>query len=142
MSSTVRTVLDVALRTAVLVGVDLGYTWLLDTYDSSPDADIGAGILGFLLIAGIAFLWGLRDGYRRDFARIAVVWIVVGLLSAVASMIRINVGYAPFDGAVFVSDLKSGTPFFTGLVAVPAILGSGFTALLRARPDRPELTKS
>jgi hypothetical protein len=142
MTPTVCTVLDIALdialgiaiRTAGLVAVDLGYTWLLDTFDSSPDADIGAGVLGFLLVAVVAGTWGLVDGIHRSVPRLAITWIMVGLLAAVAAVVRINVGDAPFDARVFTSDLRDLTPFLTGLVAVPALLGGGLTAVLCARP--------
>jgi len=121
---------------AFLGGWLLLHTVAVEVSPDRPDATIGLGLLAFAMVALAAGVWGLIDGVRLDFARLALVWgivavamgVAVPLLTALQSAGRLSV-------QVLAADLFVTGPFVVGLVAVPALLGGGIGALThRGRP--------
>lgn len=135
MTTTSRAIRDIAVRTIILLGFDLGFRALLARYDDSQDA-LGAGLLAFLIIVLISGIGGLIDGWRLTFGRMAFIWLVTAVLAAVGMTALINVFYEPFDLDVFFSDLRDLGAFTVGLILVPALLGGGLTALVTSRRDK------
>ena len=96
------------------------------------DADIGKGLLAFLLVAGLCFMWSLLDGLRLS-------PLVLG-----GRVGRRRLGGGPRLGARdrrwVVADVEVGGIVFTAqLVIVPAIFGAGLAWALggRSRDAQP-----
>ena len=114
----VRIVAHVLLRTAVLALALIAYDWVYDlVVPPPPDADIGKGLLAFLLIAGIAFMWGLYDGLHIA----PFVWAVAWVLSGFA----LSLGWEAWIADGSLARMESGSVVFIAqLVLVPGILGA------------------
>lgn len=106
-------------------------------YDPAGGANIGAGLLAFLVTMIVALVWAGIDARRSGrWGATLLRWLVVGVLLGVASSFQAQ-GF-PFSGrgldtAVLASDLRGLTPFETGLVAVPAAIGVAVGMLARRR---------
>lgn len=77
MTTIARTLLDIALRTAGLLGLHalaLLLVWFLDR-DSTGGANIGAGLLALALIIIISGLWSLHDGRRLPVRPAGLGWL-------------------------------------------------------------------
>jgi len=131
MKTTLRTLRDIAVRTAILLGFNLSALWMLGRFDNSPDANIGAGLLIFAGILMLGGLGGLCDGWRGGFARLTVTWSATAVLTAIG-MIAVIDPALPVDVDVFLSDLRDLGGFLTALVAIPALLGGALGALIRS----------
>lgn len=136
MKTTLRTLRSIAVRTAILLGFDLGVLWTLYRFDNSPDANIGAGMLTFAGIMMLCGLGGLYDGWRRKFGRVAVTWSATAVLTAIG-MIALFDPALPINVDVYLSDLRDSGGFLIALVTIPALLGGGLGALLRSGSHRP-----
>jgi hypothetical protein len=130
----VRIVLQVLLRTAVLalglVGYDRGYDQLVTP--TRGDADIGKGLLAFLLLIAASLVWGFVDGLRNK----PPVWAVVWVLTAVA----VGAGWEYVAGLFDDSreDAELGFDlFFSQLMLWPALFAAGFAWLIARRRSEP-----
>jgi len=121
-------VISAVLVRAIVLGAGIGvYTWLAPRL--MPDDDgLGAGLLAFaliILIIVVTAVWGLVDGRRREFGRVAVIWLVTGVLVAVGWSIGLAVNGA--DSSMSIPELMLADvallPFTFGLVAAPALVG-------------------
>jgi len=118
-------VISAVLVRAIVLGAGIGvYTWLAPRL--MPDDDgLGAGLLAFALIIVVTAVWGLVDGRRREFGRVAVIWLVTGVLVAVGWSIGLAVNGA--DSSMSIPELMLADvallPFTFGLVAAPALVG-------------------
>lgn len=94
--------------------------------DGAGGANIGAGILAFLVVAGAALLWGWRDGrHGISLAHALLVWILAGVVVGVAAAFLAQLrGPDGLDWSVWWSDVLTMVPFYGLLVAVPALLGA------------------
>jgi hypothetical protein len=117
----VRIAVHSLIRTAVLALALIAYDWVYDLIvPPPPDADIGKGLLAFLLLAGIAFMWGLYDGLRTS----PVVWAFAWVLSGVA----LSVGWEAWLADGSPDQMQVGSiVFIAQLVLVPGIFGAGLT---------------
>lgn len=98
--------------------------WLISLAFPSPDANIGAGLMAFMLVAGLSFLWALFDGLRHDFAWALPVWLPAALIVGLATPPLIALGDGDWDWEVIASDLFFVAPFAAALVGVPALIGA------------------
>ena len=133
MNSTARVPIDILLRVAGMAALDWGFGRLYEEVAAPPvGADIGEGLLGFLLVVSAAGMWAAADGRNRSFRRLALTWVVVGVAAGVAMTAGVQLdGYAPPDWAVFRSDLRDVAPFLAGLVIVPAFASGGLVTAVR-----------
>jgi len=117
-------VISAVLVRAIVLGVGIGaYTWLAPRL--MPDDDgLGAGLLAFALIIVVTAIWGLVDGMRREFNRVALTWLVTGALVAVGWSLGLAVNAA--DSSMSTLELMRADvvllPFTFGLVVVPALV--------------------
>jgi hypothetical protein len=102
---------------------------------SAGDADIGAGLLAFLLVALGAAVWGWYDGRRLDYGTLAVTWGVVGALMGVIVPLFTGLVAGELDTDVVASDILTGMPFVAVLVAAPALLAGLLAIVLRGSPN-------
>jgi hypothetical protein len=130
----VRIALQVLLRTAVLalglVAYDRGYDQVVTP--TPGDADIGKGLLAFLLVIVVSMVWAFVDGLRNRPLVWAVVWLVtaagVGVGWQLGSRLVVD-DPEPVDLEVF--------GFITELVLWPALFAAGFAWLIRYRTRSP-----
>ncbi|GAB3199486.1 hypothetical protein GCM10027062_16290 [Nocardioides hungaricus] len=133
MRAGLRIALDVVVRVAALLAVDLFFGWLvLDVISDAEDADIGGGILVMLLIAGAAGLIAAWDGWRSGLPRALLVWCLASLLGGAMLVVTPQL----LDGELDLRVVDLVDPFWTLWVAVPACLGAvlGRTLPSRRRP--------
>lgn len=131
--TTARTAARIAVHTLVRAGalalVIVAYDAVYDRLlPSTPgDADIGKGLLAFLLIALVCLVWGAVDGAFLP----PVVWVSVWLLVAVV----VGVGWevVPGTGGSGGDVDPVALAFTAQLVAVPGLVGAGFGWLVRGR---------
>lgn len=129
-----RTIFDVAVRTAVFIGIYLLFLHVVTI--PGDDDGLGTGLLAFALFVLIAFVWGGYDGWHAGVARAAVGWLVVGALTGAG--MELALWLSESDRDVSVTDLVSGMTFIAGLVAVPAVIsGAIASSLRRPRPALP-----
>lgn len=105
--------------------------------DEAGGANIGAGLLAFLVTMVVAFVWSLADGLKSTRVLADVLrWLVVAVVFGVLSALSAQVSGSGFDADVLRSDLAMVSPFAFGLVAGPAALGLA-VGMLIARRRRP-----
>lgn len=121
-------IIGALLRAGVVVAVIAGYLVVLDNSDST-DA-LGAGLLAFLILVAIAFVWALVDGVRVGFVPSLVRWVLASALAGAGIpaivAIRDSSGFALEDAV-----------FFAILLFLPAVVGLAIGGIVhRARvPD-------
>ncbi|MCW2758206.1 MAG: hypothetical protein JWO46_1952 [Nocardioidaceae bacterium] len=120
---------DLVVRFVLLVAIDQGLTYLIDRTSTTPDADIGAGLIGLAALGLTGVVGGLVDGFRRPFPHLAAAWIGAAALLGITSCVLLQLGHGPVDWSVLWSDLADLGPFLTGLVAFPAVLAGGVASL-------------
>jgi predicted membrane channel-forming protein YqfA (hemolysin III family) len=133
MNTSLRMVLDIALRSFVLVAASQVVAELYAR--ANPDDDgLGTGLTVMALMVALAGAWGLVDGFRRPLAHLCVTWIVVGLVtSAVTTVYAGTQEQGPVDWSVVVADLQGGLLFWAALVFVPAVLAGALASLARGQ---------
>jgi hypothetical protein len=133
----VRIALQVLLRTAVLalglVAYDRGYDQVVTP--TQGDADIGKGLLAFLLVVVVTMVWAFVDGLRNRPLAWSVVWVV--------SAVGVGVGWQL--GSRLVGDNPEPVDlevigFTTQLVLWPALFAAGFAWLITYRNRTPNPT--
>jgi hypothetical protein len=126
----VRIVVQILLRTAVLalglVAYDRGYDQLVTP--TPGDADIGKGLLAFLLLIAASLVWGFVDGLRNRPLVWAVVWVVTALVVGVGWELALML----FDDTRESGDFQL-VGFITQLVLWPGLLAAGFGWLISWR---------
>ena len=124
-----RVLLGVLLRSLVIVAVIAGYVAAIARSETT-DA-LGAGLLAFLILVGMALVWAVVDGVRRGLVEALVTWV---LTSAVAG-VGIPVALALTDDRDLASEVSDGFVFFALVLFVPAAIGLALGALVhRVRP--------
>ena len=128
--SIVRTALQIVLRAVVLAlglfAYDRGYDQVVAP--TSGDADIGKGLLAFLLLVVVSMVWAFVDGLRHPPLVWLVVWAVTGLAVGAGWELVARVVDNTHENAALGLDL-----FFAQLVIWPACLGAGFAWLVAGR---------
>ena len=113
-----RVLLGVLLRSVALVLVMAGYGSMI-ARSTTTDA-LGAGLLAFLILVVVVFVWAVVDGVRGGFAHPMLMW----LLSSVAGGIGIPVALALTVSDESINhEIRDGAVFFGILLLLPAILG-------------------
>ena len=119
-----RVLLGVLLRSLVIVAVIAGYVAAIARSETT-DA-LGAGLLAFLILVGMALVWAVVDGVRRGLVEALVTWV---LTSAVAG-VGIPVALALTDDRDLASEVSDGCVFFARVLFGPAALGVGVGAVV------------
>jgi hypothetical protein len=127
MTLSSRIALDIALRGGLFLAGQWAFSraWDAVTGDAGGP-DIGAGLVGFALVVGAAFVWGALDGRRHEIGRLGVTWVGAGLVPAVFFVVALGVQ----DGvsrAVLLADLAVLAPLMTALIAVPAVVAGALS---------------
>jgi hypothetical protein len=126
----VRIVLQIVLRVAVLAlglaAYDRGYDEVVTP--TPGDADIGKGLLAFLLVIVVSMIWAFVDGLRHP----PLVWLAVWAVTA------FGVGLGWEHAAALVDDSRENVElgvdlFFAQLVLWPALGAAGFAWLIAGR---------
>lgn len=125
-----RVLLGVLLRSLVIVAVIAGYVAAIARSETT-DA-LGAGLLAFLILVGMALVWAVVDGVRRGLVAALVTWV---LTSAVAG-VGIPLALALTDDRDLAGELSDGFVFFALVLFVPAAIGLALGALVH-RLRRP-----
>ena len=125
-----RVLLGVLLRSLVIVAVIAGYVAAIARSETT-DA-LGAGLLAFLILVGMALVWAVVDGVRRGLVEALVTWV---LTSAVAG-VGIPVALALTDDRDLASEVSDGFVFFALVVFVPAAIALARGAVVH-RARRP-----
>ena len=132
--SIVRIALQVLLRTAVLtVGLfayDRGYDEVVTP--TPGDADIGKGLLAFLLLVVVSMVWAFVDGLRNRPLVWLAVWVVTGLAVGAGWEVFARIVDDTHEDAELGLDL-----FFAQLVIWPALAAAGFAWLVAGRRSQP-----
>jgi hypothetical protein len=126
-----RLLVGVLIRTAAFLVVIAVVVLAIDRSDST-DA-LGAGLMAFLVLVTVAFVWALVDGVRRGFVPSLLLWVLTSAIAGVGIPVVISLGDA--DG-VNVDDAV----FFALLLLAPAAVGlviGGAMRGLRGAPDAP-----
>ena len=113
------------VRTLVLTAISVVAFVVADRSGSTDPLAIGLGL--FMLLAAIAFVWGLVDGIRHPTGQSLLVWLIVAVaLGAVPMLVDLVRGVDDaFDEAVE-------TIIFTVfLVGLPAAIGIGVGAVVQ-----------
>lgn len=126
----------ILIRASVLVaGWAVFFLLVMVSSTSGGDANIGIGLLAFLLVVGAAAAWGWYDVSRMPYPVLAVTWGVVGLLMGLIVPLFTAVGDNEFDVRVVASDIVTGMPFMAILIAGPALVAGALGLLIRgSRP--------
>lgn len=114
----VRITAHVLLRTVALALALVAYDWVYDLIvPPPPDADIGKGLLAFLMLSGIGLGWGVLDGTRTA----PLVWASSWVLSGFA----LAAGWEAWLADANPDQMELGAIIFIAqLVIVPAIVGA------------------
>ncbi|MXG91376.1 hypothetical protein [Nocardioides flavescens] len=122
---------QVLVRSVALTAVSLAFQqgWV-----TASDDPVGQGLTALAALVAIAAAWGAVDGWRHTASAVVVPWLLTGVVVAGASSFTVQLGHG-FDLAIALSDLATGLPFLTGLVAVPGITAGAVVSLVR--PPRP-----
>lgn len=125
-----RALLAALLRSVVIAVVIAAYVAVVNRSEST-DA-LGAGLLAFLIMVGMALVWAVVDGARRGLVQALVTWV----LTSTAAGVGIPVALALTDDRDLASEVSDGFVFFVLVLFVPAAIGLAFGALLH-RVRRP-----
>ena len=121
------TVAGVAIRTlvrSIVLGAGiLGFYLVYDLLvPATPDADIGMGLLAFLLLVVASGLWGLIDGLRHPAISSAIAWLATAAIVAIGWQAGLALVYSDASMGFLEYLDDPGTIVFTAcLVAVPAL---------------------
>lgn len=97
---------------------------------NGPNIGLGLALLALLVLTSGS--WGLIDGTRMDFSRVALTWCSVAVaMAALVPVIPALVQGDPSWGEV-VSDIAQNSPFRFPFIAVPALLGGLIGMALRS----------
>lgn len=125
----IRLLVGVLIRAVALIVVIAVVVLAIDNSDST-DA-LGAGLMAFLVLVTVAFVWALVDGVRRGFVPSLLAWVLTSAIAGIGIPVVISLGDA--DG-VSIDDAV----FFALLLLVPAAIGlaiGGAMHGLRGRTD-------
>ncbi len=124
----------ILIRTSVFIAGWAVFYLLVAESSGDTDANIGAGLLAFGLLALGAAAWGWYDGRRLDFGALALTWGVVGLLMGLLVPLFTGLVAREVDIDVVASDILTGMPLVAVLVGAPALLTGLAATTLRGSP--------
>lgn len=134
MRPRLRIPLDIMVRFAAFVAGGWVFTTVYERLVpvTPGDADIGEGLLAFLLMILVALLWAGADGYRRGFGTAATIWVVTGVLTGVSMAIILGLRDPGSSLEQVLTGLADSAPFLIGLVVAPALVAAAVIAGLRS----------
>ena len=123
-------IVQFVVRTLVLTGLTALLIVLWLSSEETASDPLGLGLLVFAVYFVVSGVWGIVDGARHRFGPALLVWLLVGLtIGALIPFINVvEMGTTSDLGA----DLAASVPFFTVLILVPAAIGLGIGAVIRA----------
>jgi hypothetical protein len=125
----IRVLVHAALRTVALALALLAYDFVYDlVVPPPPDADIGKGLLAFMMLSGIGLVWGIIDGLRTTPA----VWLVGWVVSGAALALGWEVWLA--DGSTARME-QDAVVFIATLITGPALVGATLAWLSGRRSE-------
>lgn len=125
-----RVLVACLLRCVAIVVVIAAYVAVVNRSEST-DA-LGAGLLAFLILVAMAFVWALVDGVRRGLVEALATWVLTSAVTAVG----IPVALAVTDDRDLATEVSDGFVFFVVVLLVPAVLGLAVGGLVH-RVRRP-----
>ena len=125
-----RVLVACLLRCVAIVVVIAAYVAVVNRSEST-DA-LGAGLLAFLILVAMAFIWALVDGVRRGLVEAFATWVLASAITAVG----IPVALAVTDDRDLATEVSDGFVFFVVVLFVPAVLGLVLGAVVH-RVRRP-----
>ena len=125
-----RVLVACLLRCVAIVVVIAAYVAVVNRSEST-DA-LGAGLLAFLILVAMAFIWALVDGVRRGLVEALATWVLTSAVTAVG----IPVALAVTDDRDLATEVSDGFVFFVVVLFVPAVLGLAVGGLVH-RVRRP-----
>lgn len=136
-------IISILVRLVCLGALVAAYmTFVVPLLGREGDANIGAGLIGFVLVVVAAFVWALLDA-RREPGRPTFAWwaVVAGLLGAgwVVLMAFLEADESMSARELIAVDASSAV-FVAGLVLVPAGIGTGIGRSTRATKDETDQT--
>jgi hypothetical protein len=134
MSTPVRTLVDIALRSVALLVLVEGVAELYAATNSDDDG-LATGLTAMFALAYAAAMWGLWAGFHRRPVPLCVTWVVTGLVVSIGSTVYSHLRFGEWSWSVLADDLRGGLVFWAGLVAVPAIVCGIVQSLSRRRTD-------
>lgn len=129
--------LAVLVRTAALAAAVAVWAYVAPGL-LNDDTGLGTGLLAFLGLIVVGFVWSLYDARRRGFPTTATAWCVIALAFSIGWLVVRAVLEADSSMSateIITADLFS-IPFIAGLVAVPALVGAGIGTALRPAPTQ------
>lgn len=123
---------------AFVTGWAVFFLVVVATRPGDGDANIGLGLLAFLLVAVAAGVWGWRDGSRVEYGAHALTWSVVGVLLGLIVPLFTALVANEFDADVVATDILTVGPFTAALVAVPALAAGALAMVVHRSPVRRE----
>ena len=126
--TTIRVLIHALLRGGLVALLIVAYDAVYDQVvpGTSGDADIGKGLLAFVMIICVCGTWGLVDGVFVAPLVWVAAWVLAGLGLSLGWELVIS------DGSL--SDVELGSVVFIAqLLTVPALFGAGLTWLLAGR---------
>ena len=124
------------IRATVLAVVIAIYGVALSRSEST-DA-LGAGLLAFLLLTAITFVWGLVDGSRRGFKSAVLLWLPTSVVAGVAVPLVLSLTGSTGEGIG--TSVRDSTIFFAVMLFMPALIGLGIGSLVhRMRGSQAEV---
>lgn len=125
-----RVLVACLLRCVAIVVVIAAYVAVVNRSEST-DA-LGAGLLAFLILVAMAFVWALVDGVRRGLVEALATWVLTSAVTAVG----IPVALAVTDDRDLATEVSDGFVFFVVVLFVPAAIGLVLGAVVH-RVRRP-----
>jgi hypothetical protein len=126
------------------LGLFLYVELVADSWGKRGDANIGAGLLGFALLAVGTFGWALVDARRRGMGAALWCWATVSAVFAIGWLVVLSLSEDDASMStreLLLADLPM-VPFICGLLLVPAATGAAIgTSIGKAgapRRERPD----
>ncbi|WP_248582392.1 hypothetical protein [Nocardioides sp. InS609-2] len=121
------TVVKILIRVAAFALALTGYMELIvSRWGEEGDANIGAGLLAFLLLAVAGFCWALYDGRRDGIGATVICWGVVSAVFSLGWLVVMALSEA--DESMNVKEMIATDaaliPFTFTLVFIPAVIGA------------------
>lgn len=136
MKTSLRVLLDVALRSTVLIVLSEAVAEMYGAANPSDDG-LGTGLTTMFALACAAAGWGIWDGFHRGPLRLCVTWVTSGLLVSLGSTLYSHLRYGEWSWSELANDLPNGLVFFAGFVFVPAIFCGIVQSALNRTPTVP-----
>jgi hypothetical protein len=131
-----RVLVGVLIRSVVVVVVIAAYATVIARSEST-DA-LGAGLLAFLILVIIAFVWALVDGARHGFTHPFLMWLLTSVVAGIGIPVVLALTLTDRD---FALEVREAAAFFVALLLVPAASGLCAGGVVHRFLGRSEVTR-